>query len=130
MSSISQLPRSYAQHSKDLNDYYEAIDADRLPVVKGVVVTDDDDLRRTVIMRLMCDMALDFDALSTTLEVDLRSYLADEIEALSPFEEDGLIEMTPVGFRILEAGRLLVRNIAMVFDTYLVESNARYSRTV
>ncbi len=130
MSSISQLPRSYAQHTKDLNEYYEAIDAGRLPVVKGVIVTDDDDLRRTVIMRLMCDMALDFDALSKTLEVDLRSCLADEIEAISPFEEDGLIERTPEGFRVLEAGRLLVRNIAMTFDTYLVESNARYSRTV
>lgn len=130
MSSISQLPRSYAQHSKDLNDYYEAIDADRLPVVKGVVVTDDDDLRRTVIMRLMCDMALDFEALSKTMEVDLRSYLADEIETLAPFEEDGLIETTPEGFRVVEAGRLLIRNIAMTFDTYLVESHARYSRTV
>ncbi len=130
MSSISQLPRCYAQHTKELTEYYKAIDEEQLPVVKGVALTDDDDLRRTIIMRLMCDMALDFDALSDDLEVDLREYLEDEIQELAPFEKDGLIELTGEGFKVTPSGRLLVRNIAMNFDPYLVESRARYSRTV
>jgi oxygen-independent coproporphyrinogen III oxidase len=95
-----------------------------------VAVSDDDDLRRNVIMRLMCDMALNYDALSLEFNLDIRTYFADEIENLSTFEEDGLIEMNDTGFQVSRAGRLVVRNIAMTFDAYLVESNARYSQTV
>jgi oxygen-independent coproporphyrinogen-3 oxidase len=130
MSSISQLPRSYGQHAKELPKYYAAIDAGRLPIEKGVMLTDDDVLRRTVIMRLMCDMALSFETLSEETGVNLREYLAEEIEALEPLERDGLLERTWEGFEVTPAGRLLVRNIAMTFDPYLVESRARYSRTV
>lgn len=130
MSSISQLPRCYAQHAKDLNEYYEALADNRLPLKKGVVVSEDDHLRRYVIMRLMCDMALDYDALSLELDRDVRSYLSDEIEALTEFEEDGLLEKDDSGFVVSQAGRLMIRNIAMTFDAYLVENNARYSRTV
>jgi len=124
------LPRAYAQHTKELKAYYEFIDAGRLPVVKGVALTDDDVLRRTVIMRLMCDMALSFETLGDELGVDLRAYLEDEIESLEPFEEDGLVTRTWEGFDVTPSGRLLIRNIAMLFDPYLVESRARYSRTV
>jgi oxygen-independent coproporphyrinogen-3 oxidase len=130
MSSISQLPRSYGQHTKELPEYYAAIDEGRLPIEKGVMLTDDDVLRRTVIMRLMCDMALSFESLSEETGVNLSEYLAGEIEALDPLEQDGLLERTWEGFDVTPAGRLLVRNIAMTFDPYLVESRARYSRTV
>ncbi|HUF10057.1 MAG TPA: oxygen-independent coproporphyrinogen III oxidase [Rhodothermales bacterium] len=130
MSSISQLPYCYAQNTKDLGSYYAAIAADQLPMEKGVTLSEDDFLRRFVIMRLMCDMGLDYEKLSLELDRDVRSYLADEIEDLEGFEEDGLLEATDFGFKITPAGRLMVRNIAMTFDAYLVESNARYSRTV
>ena len=130
MSSISQLPRCYAQHTKDLNAYYAAIEEGRLPIEKGVAVSDDDDLRRYVIMRLMCDMGLDYDAVSHDLGRDIRTYLADELTNLGDFADDGLIEMSDAGFEVTPAGRLMVRNIAMTFDAYLVENNARYSRTV
>jgi oxygen-independent coproporphyrinogen-3 oxidase len=81
-------------------------------------------------MRLMCDMALSFESLSEETGVNLSEYLAGEIEALDPLEQDGLLERTWEGFDVTPAGRLLVRNIAMTFDPYLVESRARYSRTV
>lgn len=130
MSSISQLPRCYAQHSKDLPAYYEAIDAGKLPVIKGITLSEDDALRRDVIMRLMCDMALDYDALSTSLGIDFKSHFSDELDRISLFEEDELVVMSDNGVRVTQQGRLFIRNIAMTFDAYLEESHARFSRTV
>lgn len=130
MSSISQLPYCYAQHTKDLPAYYEAIDDERLPVVKGIALSEDDTLRRDVIMRLMCDMELNFERLSTRLGIDFSHEFEDELSRMSPFEDDGLISRFPGGFRVTQQGRLFIRNIAMTFDAYLEESNARFSRTV
>ena len=130
MSSISQLPFCYAQHTKDLPSYYEAIDAQRLPVAKGIALTEEDAVRRDVIMRLMCDMALDYEAMSNRLGIDFQSEFSDELAQMSPFEEDGLIERSSSGFQVTPQGRLFIRNIAMTFDAYLEESHARFSRTV
>ncbi len=130
MSSISQLPFCYAQHAKELPCYYDAIDDGRLPVVKGIALSEEDALRRDVIMRLMCDMALDFDSLSSRLGIDFQSRFEDELAQMSPFEEDGLLERKATGIEVTQQGRLFIRNIAMTFDAYLEESNARFSRTV
>jgi oxygen-independent coproporphyrinogen-3 oxidase len=80
----------------------------------------------------MCDQALDFEALGSHLGLDFRDYFAPEIERLSAEPvDDGLIEITDRGFRATDAGRLLIRNLAMHFDKYLKTGTpARYSKTV
>jgi oxygen-independent coproporphyrinogen-3 oxidase len=108
------------------------LDKGELPISKAFFLSDDDRIRRDVIMRLMCDQALDFDAAGARVGVDFRDYFASEIESLSGEPvDDGLIEMDASGLRCTDAGRLLIRNLAMHFDKYLkAGAPARYSKTV
>ncbi|HEY5551344.1 MAG TPA: oxygen-independent coproporphyrinogen III oxidase [Opitutaceae bacterium] len=132
MSAISQTEQHYRQNHKSLPGYYGLLDKGELPTAKAFFLSDDDRIRRDVIMRLMCDHALDFDATGARLGIDFRDYFSSEIERLSgaPVDDD-LIEMDGNGLRATDAGRLLIRNLAMHFDTYLKTGQpARYSKTV
>jgi oxygen-independent coproporphyrinogen-3 oxidase len=131
MSSISQAGRAYWQNEKDLPAYYRALDEGRLPIVRGYLLTDDDLLRRQTIMRLMCDLALDYAAMSRTLGVDFAAYFERELASLQDLETDGLLRRKDDGLVVTEVGRLFIRNIAMRFDAHLAkETERRYSRTV
>ena len=130
MSSISQLETAYAQNFKNLKDHHTSVRAGHFPVYRGYVLSEDDRIRRHVIMRLMCDMGLDFRRIDTELGIDSEAYFRDELDDLEELEEDGLLERTSEGLLVTETGRLLVRNIAMKFDAYLETSQARYSKTV
>jgi oxygen-independent coproporphyrinogen III oxidase len=131
MSSISQADGVYWQNHKDLRLYYGRLDEGRSPVAKGFVMSEDDRIRRWTIMRLMCDLGLDFASISSTVNIDFTSYFARELESLSDLEADGLLQRHPAGFTVTDAGRLLIRNIAMRFDAYLAkEKEKRYSKTI
>jgi len=108
----------------------EAVGSGRLPVCKGYMLSEEDRIRRHVIMRLMCDMGLDFDSLDRQLGTSTEDYFSDELGRLGPFEEDGLLERSPGRLRVTDIGRLFIRNIAMTFDAYLDTSKTRYSKTV
>ena len=132
MTSISQTPDVYWQNEKDLNRYCARLDAGELPVANGYALTEDDRVRRDTIMRLMCDMRLDYPAMSDILGVDFTSYFARELSALEGLEADGLIRQNGHGMDVTPSGRLLIRNIAMCFDPH-VSSGGRegvYSRTI
>jgi oxygen-independent coproporphyrinogen-3 oxidase len=130
MSSISQIPTHYRQNEKTLPQYYAGLDADRLPLCRACFLSAEDRIRREVIMRLMCDLELDFDALSTRLGITFREHFAREIEALAAPAADGLIEWRGNGFVATDTGRLLIRNLAMVFDAHLAKTEKRFSRTI
>jgi oxygen-independent coproporphyrinogen III oxidase len=131
MSSISQSTDLYWQNLKDLSNYYQQLDQGRQPIARGFFLSHDDQIRRTTIMRLMCDLALDYTAMSRLLNLDFASYFAAELHSLDPFEADGLLHRQPQGVTLTEIGRLFIRNIAMCFDAHLQrEAERRYSRTV
>ncbi len=132
MSSISQADDAYWQNQKELPQYYAEVDAGNLPVNKGYILTIDDEIRRQVIMRLMCDLGIDYAAMSHLLGLDFPNYFAAELESLADLETDGLLEKTPDGFTVTDVGRLLIRVIAMRFDAYLKakESEGRYSKVI
>jgi oxygen-independent coproporphyrinogen-3 oxidase len=118
MSSISQANDAYWQNQKELPKYYSALDSDQSPISKGYILTDDDKIRRQVIMRLMCDMSMDFVSLSEIIGVDFTRYFSAELNSLSDLEADGLIATNKHGLIVTELGRLLIRNIAVRFDAY------------
>jgi len=118
MSSISQTRDAYWQNDKDLLQYYDAIDSNRSPISRGYVLNNDDKIRRHVIMRLMCDMSMDYASLSKIAGINFTEYFADELASLSDLEADGLIITHPHGLTVTELGRLLIRNIASRFDAY------------
>jgi oxygen-independent coproporphyrinogen-3 oxidase len=131
VSSISQTPQLYWQSEKDLARYYERLDAGELPVSNGHAVSADERIRRETILRLMCDMRLDFGALSAALGLDFESYFPGELAKVRAMEPDGLIRMHSAGFEVTDAGRLLIRNIAMCFDNCISSPREGvYSRTI
>ena len=131
MSSISQIPDAYWQNEKDLPKYYAALDAGKTPMVRGYFVTDEDKLRRETIMRVMCDLSLDYSSMSQRLGTNFASHFEREIESLAAFEADGLIKRFPAGLEVTDTGRLFIRNIAMCFDDTLAPIGERkHSRTI
>lgn len=131
MSSISQIPDAYWQNEKELPKYRESVDAGRSPWSRAYFVTEEDKIRREIIMRVMCDLSLDFAAMSKNLGIDFENHFAPELAALDPFQSDGLVQRTPAGFTVTDTGRLFVRNIAMCFDSTLASSgDRRHSRTI
>jgi len=116
MSSISQADGTYWQNEKDLEGYYQSLDAGHLPVIRGYVLSPEDKIRRTTIVRLMCDMKLDFDAMSELLGIGFTEYFSKEILGLHDLAADGLIVMNRGGIEVTPIGRILIRNIAVRFD--------------
>jgi oxygen-independent coproporphyrinogen III oxidase len=131
MSSISQADGIYWQNLKDLNAYKAALDEDQMPLAKGYILTDEDRLRRQTIMRLMCDLSLEYAAMSALLNVDFKRHFAAELGSLADLEADGLVQRSETGLVVTEAGRLFIRNIAMRFDAYNAAGReGRFSKTI
>jgi len=131
MSSISQIPDAYWQNEKDLPKYYAALDAGKVPLTRGYLVTDEDKVRRDTIMRVMCDLSLDYAAMSQRLGINFASHFERELESLAGFEADGLVRRSPTGLEVSDKGRLFIRNIAMCFDNTLAPASERkHSRTI
>lgn len=133
MSSISHFTNIYAQNTKTLSEYYKALDAGTLATHVGYRMTDDDHIRKYVIIRLMCDLELDIPAVEKRFGIAFDEYFAAARAALVPLEEDGLVESTPSRITVVGPGRLLLRNIAMCFDAYLERMSKErpiFSRTV
>ncbi|WP_322053628.1 oxygen-independent coproporphyrinogen III oxidase [Paraburkholderia bannensis] len=130
-SSIGKVGDVYAQNAKDLPGYGAAIDAGRLAISRGVRLTADDRLRRDIITELMCNLELRFDEFEAAYGVRFAATFAPELERLNAFEADGLIARSANRLDVLPAGRMFVRNIAMVFDRYLgMQQAERFSRTI
>ena len=134
ISSISQLDRMYVQNEKDLKDYYRRLDAGEIPIARGVSLTDDDVVRRHVIMRLMCDFALDRRDVEALFAIDFDAYFADAVERLPDLAEHDLVRDDGVRITVTPVGRLFIRNVAMLFDAYLPKETTaptpRFSQTV
>ncbi|MBI4657841.1 MAG: oxygen-independent coproporphyrinogen III oxidase [Verrucomicrobia bacterium] len=131
MSSISQADGIYWQNHKELPAYYAALDRGEYPIAKGCILTADDKIRRQTIMRLMCDLGLEFAAMSESLGLDFQRYFERELASLADLEADGLVILTPDELIVTDVGRLLIRNIAMRFDAYLPKlQERRFSKTI
>ncbi|QHJ00182.1 oxygen-independent coproporphyrinogen III oxidase [Xylophilus rhododendri] len=132
VSAIGRVGGCYSQNAKTLDEYYDALRQGVLPVVRGLAPTRDDLVRRAIVMALMCQGELDFQALSDAYLIDIRSAFAAEIAALQPLAEQGLLSLDRDGVCVSELGWFFVRSIASVFDRYLQAdtARARYSRVL
>ncbi|MHB2152943.1 oxygen-independent coproporphyrinogen III oxidase [Calditrichota bacterium GD2] len=133
ITSISMLSDLYVQNVKKLEPYYELLDAGHLPVYKGVELNEDDILRREVITELMCNFRLQKEKIEKKYGVVFDEYFADALQNLAPMQDDGLIELHADHLQVTTMGRLLIRNIAMQFDYYLMKregNKPQFSRTV
>ncbi|MCK3658140.1 oxygen-independent coproporphyrinogen III oxidase [Pasteurellaceae bacterium Pebbles2] len=118
VSAISLLGDTYAQNQKELKHYYADVDNTGIALHKGLVMTQEDCLRRDVIKALICNFKLDFAAIEAQYQIDFKQYFAEDLALLAPLAEDGLVEINQHGIVVSSSGRLLIRNICLCFDTY------------
>ncbi|MBI3545621.1 MAG: oxygen-independent coproporphyrinogen III oxidase [Gammaproteobacteria bacterium] len=131
VTSIGMVGDCYSQNQRSLDDYYTAVDARHLPVMRGITLTKDDKLRRAIIMQLICHFVLDVSAIERDYDIHFAEYFASELVDLKIMQQDGLIDMDATSLRVLPAGKLLIRNICMVFDHYLRAKQAqRFSKVI
>jgi oxygen-independent coproporphyrinogen-3 oxidase len=132
ITAISQLHKVYAQNYKTEKEYFEAIDNEILPVKRGYQLSDDDILRREVVMKLMCNFEIDFNYIEEKFNIKFKDYFAWGLNNLKEMEQDELVKVRDRKIEVTPMGKLLIRNIAMNFDGYIErkEDTAKYSRTV
>ena len=133
LTSIGEGVDYYAQNTKDMREYEDAIDAGKLPFERGIVLSEDDQIRQFVIMELMSNFKLDIKRFEKLFNIDFKTYFADAIVALKPFEDDELLSMNDDFIECSQTGTLLIRNIAMPFDAYMKKHAANsktFSKTV
>jgi oxygen-independent coproporphyrinogen-3 oxidase len=129
-SAISRLPQGFAQNAPAVGNYSRAIAEGKLATVKGIALSNDDRLRGRIIERLMCDMAVDLDAIADEAGFDIATGFSDELDALQPYQENGSVLIDGHRIRITEKGRPYMRLVASVFDTYLTRAKSRHSVAV
>jgi oxygen-independent coproporphyrinogen-3 oxidase len=119
ITAIGKVGDSYSQNVKTLDEYSALLNAGRLPVFRGIVLSDDDKLRRAIITQLICHFELNYARIEQTFNIRFCDYFAAELEALKAMQADGLLDVGAQSMVVRPVGKLLIRNICMVFDTYL-----------
>ncbi|MGZ3236983.1 MAG: oxygen-independent coproporphyrinogen III oxidase [Burkholderiaceae bacterium] len=132
ISAISSVAMTYSQNVKTLDAYYAYLDKNELPIARGIKLGMDDALRRLIIQMLMCNFELSISSIEQAYPITFSNYFAGELEKLKVLALDGLLTMDDEWISVTMKGRLLIRNICMVFDRYLNEQQdrPRYSKTI
>ncbi len=130
ITSIGRIADSYVQNVKDLTQYEHLIAQGTLPIFKGLVLNEEDKLRRAVITQLICHFSLTFKEIENQFSIQFTHYFSDELDALTVMQQDGLLLIEDNGIQVLATGRLLIRNICMVFDSYLKVSKKQFSKVI
>ena len=134
VSSISGLENAYAQNWRDLPHYYQAIDEGRWPTMRGVRVSEEDRLRRSVINRILCQTVFLKSDVEHEFDIRFDEHFAAELERLGELERDGLVRQAGDRIEVAPLGHIFMRNIAMIFDEYLSRPAAAqaqaFSRTL
>ncbi|HJW80888.1 MAG TPA: oxygen-independent coproporphyrinogen III oxidase [Acidiferrobacterales bacterium] len=119
ITAIGKVAGTYSQNVKTLDEYSALLDAGHLPVFRGIVLSDDDKLRRAIITQLICHFELNFARIEQAFNIRFRDYFAAELQEFTAMQTDGLLDLNEDSIVVRPAGKLLIRNICMVFDTYL-----------
>ncbi|MBD3839640.1 MAG: oxygen-independent coproporphyrinogen III oxidase [Epsilonproteobacteria bacterium] len=133
LTSIGEGSRYYAQNTKDMSIYENALNNGRLPFERGIELSDDDFLRKEIIMELMANFSVDMKRVSEHFDIDFKAYFSDAMDELEHFKEAGLIEISEDKIKANSTGAMLIRNIAMPFDAHMgkyKQSKKSFSKTV
>lgn len=133
VSSISLINNIYCQNTKSITEYQGLVEDDELPVTAGVTLSTDDEIRRAVIMSLLCQNWLIPRQIEEQFGIVFREYFAREISQLEGCVQDGLLHLQDGVYNVTPKGRLVVRKICMLFDIYLpqhMQGGRRFSRVL
>lgn len=118
VSSISQMGDYYLQNTHDLTTYYKACDDGELAITRGLLLSDEDRLRKHVIMSLICQLKLDINDCESRFNIDFKHHFASALTALTPLIKDELLRIDRDTITVPEHGRAFLRNICLPFDAY------------
>lgn len=132
---ISDLGDYYCQNLKDLDLYHEAVTAGRLPVHRELALDEDDQVRREVIMSILCNGMVSKALVAERYGIEFGFYFQTELKRLAGLGEKGLVVVDNEEIRATELGAYFLRNLALVFDNYLdgrkgEPARPAFSRTV
>jgi oxygen-independent coproporphyrinogen-3 oxidase len=126
VSAIGRVGAAYYQNAKTLPEYYDSLRDRQLPVVRGYTLTADDELRRDVIMALMCQGRVEFEPIERAHGVRMAEYFEAELRALHEMAASGLVTLEQGAVQVTASGWFLVRAVAMVFDKHLRSTRDRH----
>jgi oxygen-independent coproporphyrinogen-3 oxidase len=132
VSAIGFVGNSYYQNEKNLEAYYMDVNCGQIPIMRGIMLDDDDIIRRFIIQTIMCNFSLDFNVVATNFALDFAGYFALELVDLQNSAAQGLIILEQDKFTVTAAGRFLIRNIAVIFDKYYRQKSekTKYSKVI
>ncbi len=130
VSSIGSVCDSYSQNSSNFEDYKARIEAGELPIVRGLVMSEEDRLRKQIINQLICHFHLDIQSFEQHWHLQFNDHFAHEITELEAMAKDGLLTIDDQAIQVQPKGRLLIRNICMVFDAYLQHNVVQFSKVI
>ena len=130
VSAIGRVGATYSQNAKSIEEYEQAIHAGRFAVVRGLALTRDDEIRRAVIMAIMCQGQVDFAQTEAAWNIVFADYFAKELEQLQTLQAQGMVQVSSDAITVTEQGWYFVRAVAMAFDHHLqtARTQARFSR--
>jgi oxygen-independent coproporphyrinogen-3 oxidase len=126
VSSIGRMGSTYSQNAKTMDEYVDMLDQGQLPIVKGLALSRDDQIRRAWIMAIMCQGHVQFDAFNEAWLIDAHTYFSAEFKQLESMQTQGLVELSKQGLQVTPMGWFFVRGVAMVFDKYLQADRYRH----
>jgi oxygen-independent coproporphyrinogen-3 oxidase len=125
VSSIGRVGATYSQNAKTMAEYAELLDQGRFPVVRGLSLTRDDLIRRSVIMALMCQGHLQYESINLAWLMDFKTVFDAELRQLEAMQSQGLVQLSDSGIQVTPMGWFFVRGVAMVFDRYVQKDRDR-----
>ncbi|WP_413204011.1 oxygen-independent coproporphyrinogen III oxidase [Rhodospirillum sp. A1_3_36] len=128
-SGIGYLPQGYVANEGELTNYKRMVREGHLATKRGVALSDEDTVRRAIIERIMCDMAVDLAKITHDHGLP-DSAFDDELAAMAPFQDDGIVSVEGSVIRVTDMGRPLSRAVCAAFDKYLKAGEQRHSRAV
>ncbi|MGH9704714.1 MAG: oxygen-independent coproporphyrinogen III oxidase, partial [Candidatus Acidiferrales bacterium] len=134
VSAISGIGAAYAQNRREIPAYESAVSGRGLATMRGYRLTRDDEIRRSVINRLLCHTVIRKEEVEREFQISFDSYFAQELAELEPCLADGLATRTAEEIQVTSLGRIFIRNVAMPFDRYLreqkMDSRPLFSKTL
>jgi oxygen-independent coproporphyrinogen III oxidase len=132
VSSIGRIGSTYSQNAKTLEEYADRLDQGHFPVVRGLALTRDDLIRRSVIMAIMCQGHLQYESINLAWLVDFKTLFAHELAQLEEMQAQGLVQLSETGIQVTAMGWFFVRGVAMVFDRYVQadRNRSRFSKII
>lgn len=130
VSGIGSIGPTLNQNHCDLLQYYDKLEQNILPIMRGVELSADDLIRRSVMQALICHSVLSFESVETFFPIEFKHYFATELTELSVYEQAGLIALDEEEITVTPKGQLLISSICMVFDKYLRTHQQRKNYSV